>query len=208
MCVSGGGERRRVFDSTAAAFFFYCSCRLAAVAAPLLRRLWATAMTLRVVARTRLLLVFGCVFFAVFKPSGVPPPGAESGYLPCMQQSVPPERYLDDWGDHLFNHTFTRLTQRLRLGALLHPATLRGQLHAIQKSCCPSGLVQQLRNISTVSCKGDGNCGWHSLLNGNCRFLGQVGAPLTLFIHCAHIYSNTRSWCTTNTVHTLRRYLL
>ena len=83
-------------------------------------------------ARPRLLLVFfGFVFLAVFRSSRVQTAGAVAEYLPSMQQSVPPEQYLDNWGDHLFHHTFTRLTQHLRVGALLHPATSRGQQHAI-----------------------------------------------------------------------------
>ena len=68
-----------------------------------------------VFGRPRLLQVFGCVF-TVFQSSGVPPTAAAAESLPGMQQGVLPERYLDNWGDHLFHNTFTRLTQRLRLG--------------------------------------------------------------------------------------------
>ena len=163
-------------------------CCLVAVAAPLFQLLWVSATTsLRMFAAYRLLLFFVCVFFALFKSSVVPTAAAVAESLPSMQQSVPTERYLDDWRYHLFHHTFTWITQRLRLGALMHPATVRGQQHTIQQLNCPSGLVLQRRNISTVSCSADGNCGWHFLLNGNCRFLGT-------------------GVCTT-TVHTLRTSL-
>ena len=51
-------------------------------------------------ARSRLLLLCGCVLFALFKPYGVPPPRAAAESLHTMQQNVPTaERYLDDWGD-------------------------------------------------------------------------------------------------------------
>ena len=147
-------------------------------------------MSRRMFGRPRLLQVFGCVLFTVFKSSGVPPtaPAAES--LPSMQQGIP-QSGTSDWGDHLFHDTFTHSHGSLSvfvLGALLHPATLPRQQNAIQQLQCPIGLVRQRRNIPTFSCRVDGNCGWHSLLNGNCRFLGQVYAPL-LFIHCPQHYS-------------------
>ena len=72
--------------------------------------------------RPRPLQVSGSVFFTVFKSSDVSPPAAAAESISSMWQSVPPERYPDDWGDHLFHSTFTQLSQRLRLGALVHPA--------------------------------------------------------------------------------------
>ena len=92
--------------SSASAFIF----SLVPVAAHLRRVLWVSAMCL--FARSRLLLPCGCVFFALFKSYGVPPPraAAESLHTHTMQRNVPTaERYLDDWGDQRSRYTFTGL---------------------------------------------------------------------------------------------------
>ena len=79
------------------------------VAAHHRRVLWVSAMSL--FARSMLLLLCGCVFFALFKLYGVPPPRAAAESLHTMQRNIPtPERYLDDWGDQLFQYTFTGLS--------------------------------------------------------------------------------------------------
>ena len=71
------------FSSTAAYFL-----SLVPVAAHLRRVLWVSAMSF---ARYRLLLPCGCVFFALVKPYGVPPPraAAESLHTHTMQRNVP-----------------------------------------------------------------------------------------------------------------------
>ena len=62
-------------------------------------------------ARSTLLLLCGCVFFALFKRHGVPPPGAAFESLHNMQRNVlTAERYLDDWGHQLFRYTLTGLS--------------------------------------------------------------------------------------------------
>ena len=133
-------------------------------------------------------LLCGCVFFALFKRHGVPPPGAAFESLHNMQRNVlTAERYLDDWGDQLFQYTFAGLSLPHRLEFVLHPSALRGQQQSIQQLHCPNGLVLQRRNTRTVPCRGDGNCGWHSLLNGNCTFLGQVCTR-----HC--LYATHSAW--------------
>ena len=122
--------------------------------------------------------------------------------------SVLTERYLDDWGDHFFHQTFTWLTQHLRLGALLHPATLRGQQHTIPQLYCQNGLAVQRRNISPVSCSGDGNCGCFSLLNANCRFLGQVPWDRCVHHHCPCIaYTTTLTLLSVSSPSVSRREL-
>ena len=73
------------------------------------RVLWVSAISL--FTRSRLLLLSGYVFFALFKPYGVLPPRAETESLHIMQRNVPTaERYLDDWRDQLFRYTFTGLS--------------------------------------------------------------------------------------------------
>ena len=147
-----------------------------------------SATSLRKFAPYRLVLFFGCVFFAFLKYSGVPTVAAVAESLPNMQQSVSTERYLDDTSSIIPLHASLNV---FVWGLLLHPATLRGRPHASQQLYCLVGLVLQRPNTLTVSCSADGNCGWRSLLNGNRQILGQLCAPL-LSIHCAHHYTHTR----------------
>lgn len=58
------------------------------------------------------------------------------------------------------------LPERDRLKLLFDNATWLGQNTILQRSCCPTNQTISLRDVATIKCMGDGNCGWHSLLNG------------------------------------------
>ncbi|CAN0590249.1 unnamed protein product, partial [Ectocarpus sp. 12 AP-2014] len=53
-----------------------------------------------------------------------------------------------------------------RLAHLLDRGTLQGQRRELQNLICPSNLVIPRELLRTVPCIGDGDCGYHSLLNG------------------------------------------
>ena len=102
--------RRRLRPSV---WLLHTSCDAgSAVAAHLRRVLWVSVWySLSLFARCRLLLLCGCVFFVFFKPYGVPSPCAAAESRHTMQGNVATaERYLDDWGDQLFQYTFTGLS--------------------------------------------------------------------------------------------------
>ena len=90
--------------SSAAAYFL----PLISVAAHLRRVLWVCAMNL--FARSRLLLLCGCVFFALFKPYGVPPPRAAAECPHTHHAAGRPSRRYLDCGDQLLRYTFTGLS--------------------------------------------------------------------------------------------------
>ena len=85
-----------------------------------------------------------------------------------MQTLVDSERFLiDDWG-------FSSLRQDLRFGHVLDRATLEGQKQHVHTRFRPSNLAMGRHLLRTVKCRGDGNCGYHSLLNGICHLRGRV----------------------------------
>ena len=92
-----------------------------------------------------------------------------------MQTLVDSERFLiDDWSDNLYENTFNELRQDLRCGHVLGRATVEGQKQYVYTRFCPSSLAMGRHLLRTVKCREDGNCGYHSLLNGICHLRGQV----------------------------------
>ena len=92
-----------------------------------------------------------------------------------MQTLVDSERFLiEDWGDHLYEYTFSALRQDLRFGHVLDRATLQEQRQHVHTRFCPSNLAMGRHLLRTVKFRGDENCGYHSLLNGVCHLRGQV----------------------------------
>ena len=88
---------------------------------------------------------------------------------------VDSERFLiDDWGDLLYGYTFSALRPNLRFRHVLDRATLEGQKQHVHTRFCPSNLVMGRHLLRTAKCRGDGNCGYHSILNGICHLSGQV----------------------------------
>ena len=85
------------------------------------------------------------------------------------------ERFLiDDWGDLLYGYTLGALRQDLRFRHVLDRATLEGQKQHVHTRFCPLNLVMGRHLLRTVKCRGDGNCGYHSILNAICHLSGQV----------------------------------
>ena len=69
-------------------------------------------------------------------------------------------------GDHLYEYTFSALRQDLRFGHVLDRVTLEGQKQHVHTRFCPSNLAMGRHLLRTVKCRGDGNYGYRSLLNG------------------------------------------
>ena len=82
----------------------------------------------------------------------------------------------DEYGDLLYDgidKTVHGAPQLLRL--ILDEPTLRGRHSTIiQQPLRPASHTISASDINTVKCCGDGDCGWHSLLNGRNRHFGQV----------------------------------
>ena len=98
-----------------------------------------------------------------------------TGNFTYMQTLVDSERFLiDDWDDHLYEYTFSALRQDLCFGHVLDRAILEGQKQHVHTRFCPSNLAMGQHLLRTVRCRGDGNCGYHSLLNGICHLRGQL----------------------------------
>ena len=88
---------------------------------------------------------------------------------------VDSERVLiDDRGDLLYGYTFSALRQDLRFRHVLDRATLEGQKRHVYTRFCPFNLVMGRHLLRTVRCRGDENCGYHTILNGICHLSGQV----------------------------------
>ena len=66
------------------------------------------------------------------------------------------------------------LRSRPRFRHVLDRATLEGQKQHVHTRFCPSNLVMGRHLLRTVKCRGDGNCGYHSILNEICHLSGQV----------------------------------
>ena len=97
-----------------------------------------------------------------------------SGNFTYMQTLVASERFLiDDEGDHLYEYTFSALGQDLRFGHVLDRAK-EWKKPYVHKRFCPSNLAMGRQLLRTVKCRGNGNCGYHPLLNGICLRRGQV----------------------------------
>ena len=115
-----------------------------------------------------------------------PTPAARRGLLLLLLLftthlvSMPSHRNVDlytadEYGYLLYDgidKTVHGAPQLLRL--ILDEPTLRGQDSTIQQPLRPASHTISASDINTVKCCGDGNCVWHSLLNGRNRPFGQV----------------------------------
>ena len=103
-------------------------------------------------------LVISCV------PSHAPGEITATGNFTYMQTLVDSERFLiDDWGDHLYEYTFSALRKYLPFGHVLDRATLEGQKQHVHTRVCPSNLAMGWHLLRTVKCRGNGNCGYTTL---------------------------------------------
>ena len=133
-------------------------------------------------ARRGLLLRFQLRHFKFMRPT----PAARGGLLLLLLLfithlvSMPSHRNVDlytadECGDLLYDgieKTVHGAPQLLRL--ILDEPTLRGQDSTIQQPLRPASRTISTSDINTVKCCRDGDCGWHSLLNGCNRHFGQV----------------------------------
>ena len=98
-----------------------------------------------------------------------------TGNFTYIQTLVVSERFLiDDWGNHLYGHPFSAHRQDLRFGHVLDRATLEGQKKHVHTRFCLSNLAMGRHFLRIVKCRGDGNCGYNSLINEICHLRGQV----------------------------------
>ena len=133
-------------------------------------------------ARRGLLPRFELRRFKLMRPT----PAASGGLLLLLLLfithlvSMPSDRNVDlytadEYGDLLYDgidKTVHGAPQLLRL--ILDEPTLREQDSTIQQPLRPASHTIWASIINTVKCCGEGDCGWHSLLNGRNRHFGQV----------------------------------